>query len=173
MIAEVGLHHRRKRRQRHADTEVETRVGVLIVAASGAVATIVGVLLQAVDAVVGREIGGITHKTLAMVIVLLSQNHFLAPVAHNVAHEGRTSACATMSAPVRLLRELHQTALAPHGGHHQVGAIVLATGRTEFFAQQVGIPPQTFKHRRNAPLRTGFARGISLAVIDVVIGETI
>ena len=149
--AEVGLEHGRQRGHGHALAQIEAGVGMLIVAACGAVATIVGVLLQAIDAVVRRHGGGVAHQASGALVVLLGQQHLLAPVAHDVAHEGGTGADGGMGGPVALLRELGQT-VAQHLAHHEVGAPAAAAGRVEPFAQQVAVPPATLEHRATARL---------------------
>ena len=76
---------------------------MLIIAARGAVATVVRILLQTVDAIVGGHCGGIADKTGAARIVLLGQQHLLAPVADDVAHEGRARASGGVGGPVAFL----------------------------------------------------------------------
>ena len=138
---------------------------MLVVAACGAVTTVVRVLLQAVDAVVGRHSGGVAYEACAALVVLLGQDHLLAPVAHDVAHEGRACACGGMGSPVALLRELGQT-VAQHLGYHQVRAPAAAAGRVEPLALQVAVPPAALEHRS----RAGLPRLIALAVIHELVG---
>ena len=146
---------------------------MLVVAACGAVAAVVRVLLQAVDAVVRGEVGAVACEACGAAVILFHQNHLFAPVARDVAHEGRTCAGGSMSGPAAFLRELNQTGFATHRGHHQIGAPSAAARRGEFLAQQVAVPPGALEAGGDAPLRARLARGIALAVVDVVIGEAV
>ena len=118
---------------------------MLIVAACGAVAAIVRVLLKCVDAVVGGNVGGIAHESRAGIGILIGQYNLLAPVTDDVAHEGRTGARSAMSGPARFLRELGQS-VAQHPCHHHVGAPARAARRVNPLALQVAVPPDAFEH---------------------------
>ena len=163
--AQVADEHRRQWRQRHIAAEVEACVGMLVVAACGAVAAVVGILLQAVDAVVGGHRRGVAHEAGAVVGTLLGQDDFLAPVAGDVAHERRARAGAALGRPSALLREFYE-AVAQHLGNHHVGAPAGAAGRVEPFALQGAVPPHALEHRAGACL-SGL---LALAVIDEFIG---
>ena len=127
--SEVGHKDRRQWRHRHASTQVETGIGVLVIASCGTVAAIVRVLLQAVDAVVGRHRCGISHQSCRTAAILLGQYHLLAPVANDVTHEGGTGAVGGVCGPRALLGELYQACLVKHLGHMQVRIPVAASGR--------------------------------------------
>ena len=171
--AQIRLEYGWQGRQGHAHAEIERCVGMLVVTACRAVAPVVGILLQAVDAVVGRHVGGVAHKTCAGIGILAGQDDLLAPVAGDVAHESRTRARAAVGGPVRLLRELHQTGLVQHLRNHHVGAPARTAGRRQLLAQQVAVPPHALEHRGDAAARTGVVGLLALAVVDIVIGETV
>ena len=99
-ITQVGLHYRGQWWQRHPRAQIETGVGVLIVATGGTVATIMRVLLQAVDTEVSRQVSAVSHDSRAVVIALLCQNHFFTPIADNVTHESRSCACGGHCSPI-------------------------------------------------------------------------
>ena len=170
---QVAREDGRQRGQGHVATEVEARVGVLIVAARGAVAPIVGVLLQGIDAVGGRHVGGIAHKAGRLLVVLADKDDLLAPVAHDVAHEGRPRAGAAVGCPVALLRELGQSCLVEHLRDHHVGAPSAAAGRRQLLALQVAVPPESLEHGLDAAAGAGVGRLLAMAVVDIVVGEAV
>ena len=96
LVAHVGIEHRRQRGQRHVTTQIEPCIRVLVVATGGAVETVVRILLQAVDAVAGRHVGGIAHQSCTLVVVLLGKDNLLAPVTDDIAHKGWARACASV-----------------------------------------------------------------------------
>ena len=123
---------------------------MLVVATSGAVATIMGVLLQTIDAIVCWHVGGVTHESCGMVGILLGQYDFLAPVTSDVAHESRTRASAAFCLPTALVGKFHQSGLVQNLSDHQVGAPTTAARRRQLLTLEVTIPPHTLKHGRDA-----------------------
>ena len=99
LIAHVSREDRRQWWHGHITTQIEARIGMLIVTTSGAIATVVRILLQAVDAICCGDIGGIAYKACRAVGILLGQDNLLAPVTNDITHKGRTGTCGTMSSP--------------------------------------------------------------------------
>ena len=167
LVAHVSLVHRWQGWHRHIATEIETGIGMLVVAACSAVAPIVRILLQAVYTIGGRHGGGIADETRADVGVLFCQQYLLAPVADDVTHEGGACACCGMCGPAAFLREFRQT-VAQHFRYHQVCTPAAAAGTVEPFTLQVTVPPATLEHRTG----TCQPRLLALAVIDIFVSIT-
>ena len=146
LIAHISLKDGRQRWYRHIATQIEACIGMLIVATGGAVETIMRVLLQAKDTIRGRDIRGVAYQTCRAIIILFSQDNLLTPVTCNIAHECRTSTCATMRCPTALLREFYQT-VTQHLRYHHIGTPAATARRVDPLALQVTIPPGTFIHR--------------------------
>ena len=103
LVTYVGLEDRRQRRHGHIATQIEARIGMLVVATGGTVATIMGILLQTVDAIGRGDVRGVANQPRGTVGILFGQDDLLTPVASDVAHESRTGARATVGSPSALL----------------------------------------------------------------------
>ena len=103
--------------------------------------------------------GGIAHQSCTCLHILFHQDNLLAPVARDVAHEGRTVCRGRVYRP---FRELYQSGAVVLLYHH-IGAVVGASGRTNEFSLQVTVPPYCLLRE----WRFTFFEHIALTVVEV------